>query len=112
VRELENEIERAATMANNSELILPEHLSDRIRATLNDNQLDNENLSLEKRGKLKKMVEEFEKKAIESALTHYKGNKTKAASELGLSRLGLRNKMIRYGSQDGKVSDYTNQAFK
>jgi len=66
----------------------------------------------EKRGKLKKMVEEFEKKVMESALTHYKGNKTKTASELGLSRLGLRKKMIRYGLQDGKVSDYTNQAFK
>jgi len=102
VRELGNEIERAATIANNSDLILPEHLSERIRET-QDNHSDFEGTLLKRRGKLTEMVEKLERKVIENALIRYKGNKTKAASELGLSRLGLRKKMIRYGLQDKEL---------
>ena len=99
VRELENEIERSATMANNSDLILPEHLSERIRE-IQDSQSKSKGLLLRGRGKLTEMVEELERKVIENALIHHKGNKTKTASELGLSRLGLRKKMVRYRLQD------------
>jgi len=99
VRELENEVERAATMANKNNLILPEHLSERIRE-IQDNQPESEGPLLKRRGKLTEMVEELEKKVIANTLIHHKGNKTKVASELGLSRLGLRKKMVRYGLQE------------
>ena len=101
VRELENEIERAATMATGSDLILPAHLSDRIKDARN-NHSDLEESLLHKRGKLVEMVEELEKRAIDSSLNRHRGNKTKAAKELGVSRLGLRKKMTRYGLQDKK----------
>jgi len=96
---LENEIEKSpATMANESELIFPEHLSDHIREV--QHNLSEIGQSLAKRkGKLSEMVEELERKVIEDALIHHQGNKTKAASEIGLSRLGLRKKMVRYGLQ-------------
>lgn len=99
VRELENEIERAAAMAHNSDLILPDHLSDRIRET----QYNTSEFKVpfaNKGGKLREMVEHLEQEVIEKTIIHHKGNKTKTASELGLSRLGLRKKMIRYGLED------------
>jgi DNA-binding NtrC family response regulator len=46
------------------------------------------------------MVEHLEQGVIEKTIIHHKGNKTKTAAELGLSRLGLRKKMIRYGLED------------
>ena len=42
------------------------------------------------------MVRKLESKMIEKALRRYKGNKTKAAKYLGLSRRGLLNKIQRY----------------
>lgn len=99
VRELENEIERAATMATNSDLMLPAHLSDRIKDTQYKHSDFEEHL-LQKRGKLSEMVKELEKRAIEISLNRHRGNKTKVAVELGISRLGLRKKMTRYGLQD------------
>jgi len=102
VRELENEIERAATMANESELIFPEHLSDHIREVQHNPSEFAQSLA-KKKGKLSELVEELERKVIEEALIHHQGNKTKAASEIGLSRLGLRKKMIRYRLEDAKI---------
>ena len=99
VRELENEIERAAAMAHNSNLILPDHLSDRIRET-QYNTSEFEVPFANKGGKLREMVEHLEQGVIEKTIIHHKGNKTKTAAELGLSRLGLRKKMIRYGLED------------
>jgi DNA-binding NtrC family response regulator len=99
---LENEIERAATMANESELIFPEHLSEHIRETQH-NHSEFDLLLAKRKGKLSEMVEELERKVIEAALIHHQGNKTKAASEIGLSRLGLRKKMIRYRLEDAKI---------
>jgi two-component system response regulator HupR/HoxA len=45
-------------------------------------------------------VEEVEKAMIARELQRRDGNKTRAAEALGLSRLGLRNKMQRYGLSD------------
>ncbi len=73
--------------------------SDRIKDT-RDTHSDLEDSLLQKRGKLSEMVKELEKRVIESSLNRHRGNKTKAAAELGLSRLGLRKKMARYGVQD------------
>jgi two-component system response regulator HupR/HoxA len=99
VRELQNEIERAAAMANKSDLILPEHLSERIRETQGTVQGTGVPGS-KRRGLLAEMVAELEREVIEKTLLQYSGNKTKTASQLGLSRLGLRKKMIRYGLEN------------
>ncbi len=99
VRELQNEIERSAAMAGKTDLILPEHISERIQEA-NYTSSDSGALSLKRQGKLSEMVSELEKEVIEKTLLHCSGNKTKTASNLGLSRLGLRKKMIRYGLEN------------
>jgi two-component system response regulator HupR/HoxA len=55
------------------------------------------NWALKKKGTLQGMLEALERRAIEITLAAHDGNKTKAALDLGLSRLGLRKKISRYG---------------
>ena len=95
-------------MANNTDLILPEHISERIRS-MHCNSPEFEALPFSGKGKLVEMVESLERKLIENALIKHKGNKTKAALDLGLSRLGLRKKMIRYGMEDKNSIHYKQQ---
>jgi DNA-binding NtrC family response regulator len=90
VRELENEIERAVVMLNNSENVIgTEHLSDKI-VTFNKDSVD------VKTNSLKEMVMQFEKNIIIHKLNEHKGNKTQVAKNLNLSRVGLNNKIRRY----------------
>ena len=46
---------------------------------------------------LKAMVEDLERRVIRAALLRHGWNKSRTALELGLSRLGLRKKLERYG---------------
>ncbi|MCG6896990.1 MAG: hypothetical protein LJE60_07790 [Thiocapsa sp.] len=46
---------------------------------------------------LKERVEALEAGILSETLTRCDGNKTRAAAELGLSGVGLRNKLARYG---------------
>jgi two-component system response regulator HupR/HoxA len=46
---------------------------------------------------LKTRVEALEREMIEEALRRFDGNISRASEELGLSRVGLRNKIERYG---------------
>lgn len=56
-------------------------------------------------GTLKERVETMEARILRETLTRLKWNKSRAAEELGLSRLGLRSKLDRYGVlQPGKTS--------
>ena len=48
-------------------------------------------------GGLKTMVEDLERRVVRSTLMRHGWNKSRAAAELGLSRLGLRKKLERYG---------------
>ncbi len=92
VRELKNEVERAFAMAQDSEHIDSIHLSNKLR--------DRSSCGLStggSRGTLKEMVEELEIRLISDALDKHRGNKSRAARELGLSRYGLAKKMKRYG---------------
>jgi two-component system response regulator HupR/HoxA len=88
VRELENEIERAVTLADNGRPLGPEHLSERIRSgppgaapaasprTLNE------------------AIEQLKRRIIEDALREC-GSKTRAAERLGLTRQSLQQMLRR-----------------
>jgi two-component system response regulator HupR/HoxA len=54
-------------------------------------------------GLLKDRVEAIEKRILREALTRLKWNKSRAAQELGLSRVGLRAKLDRYGLTPGVI---------
>jgi transcriptional regulator of acetoin/glycerol metabolism len=45
-------------------------------------------------------VEDYEKKAINNAMTKYNGNLTKAAEEIGIARSTLYRKIARLGMED------------
>ncbi len=89
VRELENEIERAAVLSP-SRLITVDDLSEALRA--HEEYREN--------GKVQgsaMSVRENEMELIRNALADTGGNKTRAAQLLGISREGLRKKMMRHG---------------
>ncbi len=92
IRELENEIQRLVIYGAEGGLILPEHLSPRVRQTAAAIG------SLEPGGgTLKEMVAEVERVIISRTLEKTGGNKTKAAAILGLTREGLHKKMNKLG---------------
>jgi transcriptional regulator with GAF, ATPase, and Fis domain len=90
VRELSNEIRRAVALSGDR--ITIESLSERVRSAP-----AGPSFTLEDPRPLREVVEEVEKAMITRELARQAGNKTRAAEVLGLSRLGLRNKMQRYG---------------
>jgi transcriptional regulator with GAF, ATPase, and Fis domain len=92
VRELENEIERAVTLAGEGSRIEIYHLSKRIRK---GSALAN--YEPPSHGTLRRMVEALEKRVLVEMMEKHGKNKTKIAEELGLSRFGLTKKMKRYG---------------
>ena len=51
-------------------------------------------------GTLKDRVELIEMRILRETLTRHRWNKSRAAAELGLSRVGLRAKLDRYGITD------------
>ena len=89
VRQLEHEIERAVTFAAGGGAIEPELFSEDMRR-------EPATEWAEEGADMAEMVRKLESKMIEKALRRYKGNKTKAAKYLGLSRRGLLNKIQRY----------------
>ncbi len=96
VRELQNEIQRILVVADTNE-IGAELLSTRVlRAAPVEEEADLEILSgLD--GTLKQRIESLEARILRETLIRYRWNKSKAARELGLSRVGLRSKLERYG---------------
>jgi len=90
IRELENEVERFLTLADESSAISIELLSPRFHSTtsdVTDFSADNS---------LKEKVETLEKKLIIETLKETKGNILRAAEKLKLSRAGLHKKLNRY----------------
>ena len=93
VRQLENEMERAITMASGEKTISPDLLSDRIRRNVPDYMepdLETDQVSL------KDVVRSVECRMISQALERVQGNRSQAAKNLGLSRQGLLNKISAY----------------
>jgi len=87
VRELENVIERSIVLSD-SEIITASALPKNI---LDANDKENINIASGK------SLDEAEKLIVEKTLSKAKGNKTKAAEILGITRKTLRNKIERYG---------------
>jgi len=90
VRELENEIARAMTLAPDRGSISSEYLSDAVR------QVPEKSPSL-KEGSVQALTDNLERTLVREALAACQGNRTRAAQKLGLSRRGLLNKIKRYG---------------
>ena len=88
VRELRNAVERAITLAAPGESVSAELLPANGRRS---------NTPLVSTGTLKERVDELEERVIQEVLSRHEGNRTRASEELGLSRVGLRNKMRRFG---------------
>ncbi len=101
VRELENQVTRMTVMATGpvlgAELIEPHILfaenSDLLRDALADDLVGGP-------GNLRDRVERMEARIIRETLIRQRGNKSRAAEELGLSRVGLRAKLLRYGIEE------------
>jgi len=98
VRELENEIRRLAALSGTSPVISAEFVSPHIRnappspaMTIPDQPRD-----------LHATIEDIEKRIILNTLNRHRWNKSRTARMLGLSRDGLRKKMLRYGVQAGE----------
>ncbi len=95
VRELENEMRRLVVLAQ-GEVELA-HLS---RSVLERRSLHGpvsaSHPNLESSGDIRAAVADLEKRSIELALLHAHGNKSKAASELGISRFALQRKLDKY----------------
>ena len=51
---------------------------------------------------LKELLDQVEAQVIDAALRRHRGNKTRVAEELGLTRVGLRMKLARLGLDGGE----------
>ncbi len=90
IRELSNVIERAVNIIDNEKLITPEHLPQKIVGNNVIRQLKS----------LQDTLEEAEKNAIIESLRASKGNRTKAARLLNISRSTFYEKMIKFNIVD------------
>ena len=94
IRELENEILRALTMAEGE--IRVEDLSDRIRKPAASLRSDPASADIRGRGDIKGETEAFEKDLILRILEETQGNAAAAARRMGLSRTALYKKLQKY----------------
>ena len=91
IRELENEIERALTLAGGDREIKTDYLSEKIiGGPAKEATIPTEGLTLQK------AIEQMERQMVAHALEVAKGNRSQAARDLGLTRQGLLNKINRY----------------
>lgn len=97
-RELENEVTRMLIFAQ-APLLGAELISRHIlQAPPSDSGADRSaDAALTGEGSLKDRVELIEMRILRETLTRHRWNKSRAAAELGLSRVGLRAKLERYG---------------
>jgi len=89
VRELENELKRIVALVGPDGRVERRHLSDAVR--FGPWEGGSEPSTLQEK------LDRIERDEIVRTLDRTGGNKTQAARELGLSRQGLKNKLVRYG---------------
>lgn len=101
LRELENEVTRMLIFAQDQSLgadLIARHI---LQADPSDDGADRRlDPILTRDGTLKDRVELVEMRILRETLTRHRWNKSRAAAELGLSRVGLRAKIDRYGIED------------
>ena len=95
VRELRNEVVRMLALSDRPYLGA-ELLSPRIADAEAAGGADPEELG-DPGGALRDRLEVLEKRVLRETLTRHRWNKSRAAQELGLSRVGLRAKLLRHG---------------
>jgi two-component system response regulator HupR/HoxA len=100
VRELEYEIRRMMAVAREGEILTRRHLS-KLLAALSEKAHSQSCASENAGATLKEMVERLEGQLVVEALARHGWNQSKAARELGLSRVGLANKIRRYALSEG-----------
>lgn len=105
VRELHNEIQHLVVMGPENGMLGADLISPRIlRAAPEDEAADIELLAgLD--GPLKERIEQLEARILRETLIRHRWNKSRAARELGLSRVGLRAKLERYGLEKIEAID-------
>ena len=96
VRELHNEILRALMLSETPHIGAHLFSARVLRAVPEDEATDMQVLS-GINGSLKERMETLEARVLRETLIRLRWNKTRAAAELGLSRVGLRSKLTRYG---------------
>ena len=97
VRELENEVRRMVALAADGEFLSVRHMSAEFARINPDNGIDARMPGfLKGKGTLKGKVESLEAHLVSDALLRHKWNHSRAARELGISRVGLANKIKRY----------------
>jgi len=97
VRELQNEVQRMVALAE-GELLGADLLSPRVvHAAQEEAQARDLSLLAGLDGSLKERMDQLEARVVKEVLVRQRWNKTRAAEELGLSRVGLRSKLARYG---------------
>ncbi|ABK44996.1 two component, sigma54 specific, transcriptional regulator, Fis family [Magnetococcus marinus MC-1] len=113
VRELQNEIQHMLVMAE-GDLLGADLLSARVLQGLPwQEQAQGEErwpLLGPLGGSLKERVELLEARIVRETLIRHRWNKSRAAKELGLSRVGLRSKLERYGLEQRSSQDAQAQA--
>lgn len=108
VRQLCNEVQRVVARAENGTLITPEHLSPELRqmgvptappasvSVLGTTSTGRAEVVALEHATLSEALEEVERRMIADSLRKHKGNISRAARELGLTRRGLYLKLERY----------------
>ncbi|MFH1571348.1 MAG: sigma-54 dependent transcriptional regulator [Gemmatimonadota bacterium] len=94
IRELQNEVERAALLCGGEGRIDLPHLSERVLAA---RAATTTGARVRRSGSLRDALAEVEREMIEEALQRCGGNRTHAAEQLQVSRWGLVQKIKAYG---------------
>jgi len=97
VREMQNEIQRMLVMSPEGSLLGSQFLSPRVVMAAPEEDEDQLAMLSGFEGTLKERIESLEARILHETLIRHRWNKSKAAKELGLSRVGLRGKLERYG---------------
>jgi two-component system, NtrC family, response regulator HupR/HoxA len=96
VRELENEIRRMVALADDGEFLSVKLMSPEFARMLPRQPSDDHRALLDQKGSLKQKIESLETALVARSLLRNKWNQSRAADELGISRVGLANKIRRY----------------
>lgn len=103
VRELSNVIKQMLVLSEGPSLG-PELLPPRLQRKVPARDLDADAAIADQHGHtLRERVEKLEAAILREVLLRHRWNKSRAAEELGLSRVGLRNKLERYGLSSRKL---------